>query len=132
MPSRTASETWSQTLSGWPSVTDSDVSRNEREEPKEVATTVRDHIGPREPARGARALPVRHRYVGSNTMKWLAVLALVFLQACDAPWAGPSLPDGGRWVSFTTVSYEGPVVDSAGILAATSTFELEASVITFE
>ncbi len=26
-PSRMASETWSQTLSGWPSVTDSDVSR---------------------------------------------------------------------------------------------------------
>ena len=29
MPSSTASETWSQTLSGWPSVTDSEVSRNE-------------------------------------------------------------------------------------------------------
>src|SRR4030081_516638 len=36
MPSSTASETWSQTLSGWPSVTDSEVRRYEREELKEV------------------------------------------------------------------------------------------------
>ncbi len=36
MPSRMASETWSQTLSGWPSVTDSEVRRYEREELKEV------------------------------------------------------------------------------------------------
>src|SRR6266540_2068383 len=38
MPSSTASETWSQILSGWPSVTDSDVSRNDREELNEVVT----------------------------------------------------------------------------------------------
>src|SRR4029077_11338479 len=38
IPSSTASETWSHTLSGWPSVTDSDVSRNERDELKEVVT----------------------------------------------------------------------------------------------
>src|SRR5712691_4806845 len=42
IPSSTASETWSQILSGWPSVTDSEVRRNEREELKEVVTTA-DH-----------------------------------------------------------------------------------------
>src|SRR5947199_8481089 len=42
MPSSTASETWSQTLSGWPSVTDSEVSRNERDELKDVVTSA-DH-----------------------------------------------------------------------------------------
>src|SRR6266851_3697677 len=49
MPSSTASETWSHTLSGWPSVTDSDVSRNEREALKDVATTTANHIGPGKP-----------------------------------------------------------------------------------
>src|SRR5438132_2693686 len=47
MPSRTASETWSQTLSGWPSVTDSEVSRNECEELNDVATATANDIGPR-------------------------------------------------------------------------------------
>src|SRR5437763_8769484 len=42
MPSSTASETWSQTLSGWPSVTDSEVSRNERDELEDVVTSA-DH-----------------------------------------------------------------------------------------
>ncbi len=36
MPSRIASETWSQTLSGWPSVTDSEVRRYEGELLNEV------------------------------------------------------------------------------------------------
>src|SRR5437867_2526616 len=44
MPSSTASETWSQILSGWPSVTDSDVSRKEREELKDVVTTTANNI----------------------------------------------------------------------------------------
>src|SRR6185437_1098302 len=38
MPSSTASETWSQTLSGWPSVTDSEVSRKDLELLKDVDT----------------------------------------------------------------------------------------------
>src|SRR6266566_4442291 len=42
MPSSTASETWSQTLSGCPSVTDSEVRRNERDELKDVVTSA-DH-----------------------------------------------------------------------------------------
>src|SRR5579864_6404555 len=46
IPSRTASETWSQILSGWPSVTDSEVSRYEGEEAKEVVTTgANDTVG---------------------------------------------------------------------------------------
>src|SRR6267378_7150503 len=43
MPSSTESETWSQTLSGCPSVTDSDVRRNELDSLKEVATTAANH-----------------------------------------------------------------------------------------
>src|SRR5450759_595064 len=39
IPSRTESETWSQTLSGCPSVTDSEVSRNDADSLKEVVTT---------------------------------------------------------------------------------------------
>src|SRR5229473_838512 len=46
MPSSTASETWSHTLSGWPSVTDSEVRRKECEDPKELATTTANDIGP--------------------------------------------------------------------------------------
>src|ERR1700736_1688575 len=44
IPSSTESETWSQTLSGWPSVTDSEVRRNEVDSMQEVYTTVEDHI----------------------------------------------------------------------------------------
>src|SRR5438067_7204825 len=44
MPSRTASETWSQIVSGWPSVTDSEVRRKEREELKDVVTTTANDI----------------------------------------------------------------------------------------
>src|SRR6202521_5779799 len=43
MPSRTASETWSQTLSGCPSVTDSDVRRNDFDALNEVVTTAANH-----------------------------------------------------------------------------------------
>src|SRR5437016_4774493 len=45
IPSRTASETWSQILSGCPSVTDSDVRRNDREELKVVVTKPDDTRG---------------------------------------------------------------------------------------
>src|SRR5712671_6656681 len=51
IPSSTESETWSQTLSGWPSVTDSEVRRNDGDSLKEVDTTVEDHIGPDRPSR---------------------------------------------------------------------------------
>src|ERR1700681_1878614 len=43
MPSRTASETWSQTLSGCPSVTDSEVKRNDFDALNEVVTTAVNH-----------------------------------------------------------------------------------------
>jgi hypothetical protein len=62
----------------------------------------------------------------------LIVLAMTLAQACDTPWAGPTLPVGGRWIGFTGVSSEGPIVVSAGILAAPSTAELEAAVVAFE
>jgi hypothetical protein len=60
------------------------------------------------------------------------VLALGTTVACDAPWAGPTLPAGGHWVTFSTLSCEGPMVVASGILAATSTEELEAAVVAFE
>src|SRR5690348_3557877 len=44
MPSRTASETWSQTLSGCPSVSDSEVRRKDREELKDVVTNTDDNF----------------------------------------------------------------------------------------
>jgi hypothetical protein len=59
------------------------------------------------------------------------IISILLLQGCDAPWAGPTLPAGGQWVSFTTVSSEGPpVVIRDGIIAATSTAEAEAAVVT--
>src|SRR5437764_4775484 len=45
IPSSTASETWSQILSGCPSVTDSEVRRNDRDELKEVVTNGDDSQG---------------------------------------------------------------------------------------
>src|SRR6266702_2768365 len=45
IPSRTASDTWSQILSGCPSVTDSDVSRNDRDELNDVVTKADDTCG---------------------------------------------------------------------------------------
>src|SRR6185312_5020226 len=54
MPSSTASETWSQTLSGWPSVTDSDVSRKDREPLKDVDTGCQSYrAGVARPVRGS-------------------------------------------------------------------------------
>src|SRR5438128_11921661 len=44
MPSSTASDTWSQTLSGCPSVTDSEVRRKDREELKDVVTNADDNF----------------------------------------------------------------------------------------
>ncbi len=58
----------------------------------------------------------------------VVVVALALAQACDAPWAGPSLPAGGHWVSFASVPSEGPIAVRDGIFAATSTTALEAAV----
>src|SRR5690349_22560697 len=60
IPSSTASETWSQILSGCPSVTDSDVSRKDGEELNDVATKgdhTRRNRG--EPCGGPHALTPR-------------------------------------------------------------------------
>jgi hypothetical protein len=66
-------------------------------------------------------------------MRWFViVLALSLAQACDAPWAGPTLLAGGHWLSFTTVSSEGPRVVTNAILAANSTAELESAVLASE
>src|SRR5438132_1855160 len=125
MPSRTASETWSHTLSGWPSVTDSEVSRNECEEPKEVATTVRVHIDPANRPPGRGRYPFANRRVASNTMKrFVIVIAMVLVQGCDAPWAGPTLPDGSHALNLTELSVRGPFDVAPAIIASTSLVEV--------
>jgi hypothetical protein len=111
-------------------VTDSDVSRNEREEPKEVATTVEDHIDPGDPARGRGRYPFANRHVGSDTMKrFVIVLAIVLLQGCDAPWAGPTLPDGSHALNLTELSVRGPFDLGPGIIASTSLAQVRDQVI---
>ena len=60
------------------------------------------------------------------------VLVLGTTLACDAPWAGPTLPAAGHWLSFTTISSEGPRVVTNAILAANSTAELESAVLASE
>src|SRR5260370_21293591 len=103
IPWSRASETWSHTLSGWPSVTDSDVSRNEREALKAVATTTANHIGPGNSVGDAHYGLIVGTFGPLNvTRSFLiaCVLALGTTIACDAPWAGPTLPDGGRWVTL--------------------------------
>ena len=59
----------------------------------------------------------------------LIVLALVMLPACDAPWAGPTLPDGSTRLSLTLVTNEGPIGMSPNILASTSLSQLRTEVI---
>src|SRR5260370_9866402 len=79
---------------------------------------------PRRPA----CAPVTRLTTGAFglAMKWLViVLAFTVAQACDLPGAGPTLPAGGRWVTFATVPGEGPLVVREGIFAVASTAELE-------
>src|SRR5919199_494916 len=65
--SRTESEIWSAILSGWPSVTDSDVKRNSRAAIEAETLLDRDELGDPQPApvlrhrdeRGAERLQVR-------------------------------------------------------------------------
>jgi len=68
------------------------------------------------------------------TRSFLIACALAFgtTIACDAPWAGPTLPAGGHWLSFTTISDLGPRVVTDAILAANSTAELESGVLASE
>jgi hypothetical protein len=51
------------------------------------------------------------------------LVAVVLLAACDAPWAGPSLPSGAQWISYNDVglgTYAGfePAIRAATSLAA--------------
>jgi len=109
-------------------VTDSDVSRKEREELKEVAT-IDDHIGPRHADRQAPSLLGRVRHVWSS-MRWMViVLALTVAQACDPPWAGPTLPDGSGPLNLTLLSVQGPIGIGPNIMASTSLASLRAKVI---
>ena len=75
------------------------------------------------------ALRVTRRNVGSNTMKRLGVgVAILLLSACDAPWDGPTLPDGSTRLSLTLITNEGPIGMSPNILASTSLSQLRGEV----
>ena len=64
------------------------------------------------------------------TSRSLIVIAIICTQACDAPWAGPSVPDGSRAVNLVLLNGQGPF-DMVGpaILASTSVSELSDQVI---
>jgi hypothetical protein len=89
-----------------------------------------------QPNRSAAALRSHRRSVWSLDVTRFfliaCVLALGTTVACDAPWVGPTLPAGGSWLSFSTVSSEGPRVVTNAILAANSTAELESGVLASE
>jgi hypothetical protein len=65
--------------------------------------------------------------------RFAVVLALVLAAGCSATRQGPTLPDGGHWVNFTSVSIAGPQVGHEGILlAATSIEVLRQAVVAYE
>src|ERR1700694_604727 len=105
IPSRTASETWSQTLSGWPSVTDSEVSRYEGDVLNELATTAVNDIGV---GRLGRAAPIRGRSRAVALAPILRGLAeqlslhrkYVVEDAIDAPSFQPMLGDHSRMLQL--------------------------------
>ena len=55
--------------------------------------------------------------------------ALICLGACDAPWAGPSLPVGSHELSVTQLSRTGPIDFGPDVLASTSLAEVRNAVI---
>jgi len=63
-------------------------------------------------------------------MKWLVVAgALVALVACDAPWAGPSMPDGARALSLEQFGFHGPFDTGPDIAASTSLAQVRDMVV---
>jgi hypothetical protein len=63
--------------------------------------------------------------------RWAVIFLVVALaQACDPPWAGPTLPDGSRPLNLTLLSAQGPIVGSGpNTMASTSLASLRAKVI---
>jgi hypothetical protein len=61
----------------------------------------------------------------------LIVLAVTILNACDAPLAGPTVPDGGHSLSLTTLATygQGPFDNGQDIVASTSLETVRADVI---
>lgn len=59
----------------------------------------------------------------------LVLLALVAVQACDAPWAGPSLPGGSHPIEMTLVTADGPNDLGPGIAAGTSLEQVRKQVL---
>src|SRR5207245_894328 len=126
MPSSTASETWSQILSGCPSVTDSEVSRYEVDVLKEVATTTAHHI---EMGNLDRHHPPGTGIVSALMRGGALALAVLIALACDGPGSGPSLPSGTHWIHYALVSFAGPVSRNQGVLATTSLSTIRADVL---
>lgn len=64
-------------------------------------------------------------------MPWVLAVGLIVLGACDAPWAGPVLPDGTHQVDLTMVA-EGPPGQPPDIVASTSLEVVRQTVIARE
>src|SRR5437879_9932080 len=126
MPSSTASETWSQILSGCPSVTDSEVSRYEVDVLKEVATTTAHHI---EMGNLDRHYPPGTGIVSALMRGGALALAVLIAIGCDGPGSGRSLPSGTHWIHYALVSFAGPVSRNQGVLATTSLSTIRADVL---
>jgi hypothetical protein len=61
--------------------------------------------------------------------RWAVIILVVALaQACDPPWAGPSLPDGSRPLNLTQLSFKGPIGIGPNIMTSTSLTTLRAEV----
>jgi hypothetical protein len=64
-------------------------------------------------------------------LRFLIILAITIVSACDAPLAGPTVPSGGHSLSLTTLaSYGlGPFANGEDIAASTSLDALRAEVV---
>ena len=62
--------------------------------------------------------------------RFLVVVALIGMAACDAPWSGPTLPDGAHEISLRQLSVQGGPFDLApDIAASTSLSDVRQQVI---
>ncbi|TME58356.1 MAG: hypothetical protein E6I58_03180 [Chloroflexi bacterium] len=61
--------------------------------------------------------------------RFVIVIAMVLVQGCDAPWAGPTLPDGSHALNLTELSVRGPFDVAPAIIASTSLVEVRDQVI---
>src|SRR5579864_8706063 len=113
IPSSTASETWSQILSGCPSVTDSDVRRNEGEELKLVVTTGHDK-SPRN--QRLRAVISRGPRSASRCLRPVVVPAVLWLLPEEVGLQGEDVVEH----AVDAPALEAVIGDNAGLVEVTA------------